>query len=144
MSVVHVNGIQDKEAIIGTARLEKILHFKTTSRGIMAGQDVKDYPKVHPDWYRNKDEQSHVSEANWRYVDVKTKNGKVRQTTMGSKLREREIKEYIDFVVEFSDMFAWLYDELRGIPREMGEHCIFLIPGARPIRQKERKMNPLL
>ena len=31
--------------------------------GIVADQDVKDYLKVPPDWYRNKDEQTHVSEA---------------------------------------------------------------------------------
>ena len=27
------------------------------------------------DWYRNKDEQAHVTEADWKYVDVTTKNG---------------------------------------------------------------------
>jgi hypothetical protein len=43
--------------------LEEPLHFKTTSTGIVAGQDVKNYPKVLPYWYRNKDDQTHVSEA---------------------------------------------------------------------------------
>ena len=45
---------------------------------------------------------------------------------------------------EFSDTFAWSYNELKGIPREMVEHRIPLIPGAKPIRQKERRMNPQL
>ena len=54
------------------------------------------------------------------------------------------MKEYNDLVYEFSDTFVWSYDELRGIPREMVEHCIPLIPGARPIRQKKRRMNPQL
>ena len=45
---------------------------------------------------------------------------------------------------KLSDIFAWSYDELRGIPRKMVEHCIPLIPGARPIRQKERRTNPQL
>ena len=34
--------------------------------------------------------------------------------------------------------------ELKGIPRKMVEHCIPLIPGAKPVRQKERRMNPQL
>ena len=146
VSLVHVDEIQDEEAIVETVRLEEPspLHFKTTSTEIVVGQDVKDFPKVPPDWYRNKDEQTHMSEADWKYVDVTTNNGKVRQIKMGSKLEEKEIKEYSELVDEFSDTFAWSYDELRGIPREMVEHRILLIMDARPIRQKERRMNPQL
>jgi hypothetical protein len=110
----------------------------------VACQDIKDYPKVPSDWYKNKDGQTHVSEVNWRYVDVKTKNKMVRQMKMGSKLGEKEIKEYNDLVDEFSDTFAWSYDELRGILREMVKYLIIFIPGARPIRQNERKMNSQL
>ena len=82
-----------------------------------------------------------MTEADWKYVDVATKNGKVRQMKMGSQLGEKEIKEYSDLVDEFSDTFAWLYNELTGIPREMVEHRISLIPGAMPIRENERKMK---
>ena len=60
---------------------------------------------------------------------------------MGSKLEEKKIKEYSDLVDEFSDTFAWSYDELKGIPREVVKHRISLISCARPIRQKEREMN---
>ena len=55
---------------------------------------------------------------------------------MGSKLEEKEIKEYSELVDECSDTFAWSYDELRGIPRQMVEYCNPLISGARPVRQK--------
>ena len=58
---------------------------------------------------------------------------KIRQIKMGSNLDEEEVKEYSDLVEEFSDTFVWSYDELKGIPREMVEHRIPLIPGARPI-----------
>ena len=61
---------------------------------------------------------------------------------MGFQLEEKEIKEYSELVDEFSDTFAWSYYELKEIPREMVEHCIPLISGARPIRQMERRMNP--
>ena len=58
---------------------------------------------------------------------------KIRQIKMVSNLDEEEVKEYSDLVEEFSDTFVWSYDELKGIPREMVEHHIPLIPGARPI-----------
>jgi hypothetical protein len=83
VSLVHVDETQDEEAIIEASRLEEPLHFKTTSTGIMPSQDVRDYPKVPPDWYRNKDEQTHVLEADWRYMDVKLKNDKVQQMKIG-------------------------------------------------------------
>ena len=54
-------------------KLEEPLHFKTTYTRIVVGQDVKDYSKVPADWYRNNDGQVHVTEANWKYVDVMTK-----------------------------------------------------------------------
>ena len=134
VSLIYVDGTHDEEAIVEAARLEEPLHFKTTSMGIVVGQDVKDFPKMPPDWYRNKDEQTHVLEADWKYVDVTTRNENVRQMKMGSKLEEKKIKEYSELVDEFGDTFAWSYDELRGISRELVEHCIPLISGARPIK----------
>ena len=56
-------------------KLEEPLHFKTMSTGIVVGQDVKDYPKIPTDWYRNKDEQVHVTEADWNYVDFPIRVG---------------------------------------------------------------------
>ncbi len=63
---------------------------------------------------------------------------------MGSKLGDEHIREYSELIDEFSDTFAWSYVELKGIPREMVEHRIPLIPGAKSVRQKERRMNPQL
>ena len=65
------------------------------------------------------------------------KDGKIRPMKMGSKLDEKEIKEYSDLINEFSDTFAWTYDELNGIPREMVKHRIPLVPGSKPVRQKK-------
>jgi hypothetical protein len=48
-----------------------------------------------------------VSEADWKYVNVKTKSGKVMHMKMGSKLEERKIKENSKLVDKFSDTFAW-------------------------------------
>ena len=105
---------------------------------------MKDYYDVPLDWYKNIEEQTRVIEGDWKYVDVKMKNDKVRQMKMGSKLGKKEIRKYSDLIDEFSETFAWSYDELKGIPREMVEHRIPLIPDAKPVRQKERRMNPQL
>ena len=83
---MHVDGTQYEKVIIVAAKLEEPLHFKTISSGIIVDQHVKDYPKVPPDWYKNTTEQTHVSEADWKYMDVKIKNAKVRQMKIGSKL----------------------------------------------------------
>ena len=133
MGIVYVDGSHDKEAIVEAARLEELLHFKTTSTGIMVRQYVKDYLKVSSYWYKNKYEQTHVSEADWKYMDVKTRNRKDRQMKMVSNLEEKNIYIYSDLVDEFSDTFVWSYDKLKEISREMVEHHIPLIPGARPI-----------
>ena len=85
-----------------------------------------------------------MSEADWKYADVKMKNEKIRQMKMVSKLGEEEIKEYSNLVDEFNNTFAWSYDELKDIPSEMVEHQIHLVPSVRPIRQNERRMNPQL
>ena len=77
-----------------------------------------DYPKVLPDWYRNKEEQTHVFEGDWKYVDVNMKNGKVMQMKMGFNLEEKEIRDYSELVDEFSATFAWSYDELNIITRD--------------------------
>ena len=77
-------------------------------------------------------------EADWKYVDGKTKNGKVRQMKMGFKLEEKEIKKYSENVDEFSDSFAWSYDELRGILREMVEHHSFDSRVLDPLDQRKK------
>lgn len=144
VSLVHVDGTQDEEVMLELAKLEKPLYFKITSNGFVVGHDVKDYPKVPPDLYRNMEEHTHVLEADWKYVDVWMRSGKLKQMKMGSKLEEKKIRKYGELVDEFSDTFVWSYDEIKGIPREMVDHRIPLIPSSRPIRQKERKMNPQL
>jgi hypothetical protein len=43
--------------------------------------------------------------------------------------------------MEYRDIFTWSYRDLKGIPPEVAQHTIPLIPGAKLIRQKERHMN---
>lgn len=62
--------MQEVEVLPEGALLENPLHFKTTSMGITAGENVMDYPYVPADWYRKTTEQSHVAESVWKCVEV--------------------------------------------------------------------------
>ena len=62
VSLVHVDGTQDEEAMLKLSKLEPALHFKTTSTGIIVGHDVKDYPNVPNDWFRETEEQIRMVE----------------------------------------------------------------------------------
>jgi hypothetical protein len=39
-------------------------------------------------------------------------------------------------LIEYRDVFAWSYKELKGIPREVCEHKIELMVNLQPIKQK--------
>ena len=45
------------------------------------------------------------------------------------------------FFMGFSSTFAWSYKDLKGIPPEVCEHHIILEEGAKPIRQRQRRLN---
>jgi hypothetical protein len=45
-------------------------------------------------------------------------------------------------LMEYKDVFAWSYKELKGIPREVCEHKIELMVNVQPIKQKQYRMNP--
>ena len=45
---------------------------------------------------------------------------------------------------EFSDVFAWEYSDLKGFDPQLAQHTIELESTAKPIRQKQRPINPRL
>lgn len=121
-----------------------LLKFKTGSSGITAGEDVVSYPQVPADWYRDNNEQSHVVEEDWKFVTIEFEGEEPRQMRMGSQLSTLEVQAYSELVREYRDVFAWSYKDLKGIPPEIVEHRIPLLPNTIPVRQKERRMNPQL
>ena len=141
---VHVDDTLKIEVLPDKSLLDNPLHFKTKFTWITVGEDVKDYPYVPPDWYRNTTEQSHVSDSYWKHMEVTTKTDEVKKIKVGVQMLEPEIKAYRTLVEEFNDVFAWSYEELKGISRDMVEHLIPLIFGMRPVRHNERRMNPRL
>jgi hypothetical protein len=39
-----------------------------------------------------------------------------------------------NLLIDYKDVFAWSYKELKGIPREICEHKIQLLANAQPIK----------
>ena len=61
---------------------------------------------------------------------------------VGAQLSLEEREEYRQLFIEFRDIFAWSYEDLKGVPPNVAMHSISLVLGAIPRRQKERRMNP--
>jgi len=74
-------------------------------------------------------------------VDVSYPGEEPQFIKIGSQLSTEETKHYKKLVMEYRDIFAWSYKNLKGIPPKVDQHTIPLIPGAKPICQKERRMN---
>ncbi len=118
------------------------LHFRRTSSGIEVGYNLPIYPLVPNDWYHGPTNPIHVREVDWKKVDVPYLREEPQFIKVSSQLFAEETKQYKNLVMEYCDIFAWSYRDLKGIPTEVAQHTIPLIPGAKPIRQKERRMNP--
>lgn len=134
---MHMDGTQEAEILLDALWLENPLHFKTTSTSITVGEDVKDYPHIPADWYRNTHEQTHVAQADWKQVEVKT--GEVRQMRMGAQLSNEEVESYKELIGEFSDVFSWSYHDLKGISPEVVEIPFLLFSDGGPFAKRKKK-----
>lgn len=55
---------------------------------------------------------------------------------------DQEIEQATTLFVEYKDVFAWSYKDLKGIPFELGEHKIELLENAKLVKQRPYRMNP--
>ena len=49
---------------------------------------------------------------------------------------------WTEFFRKYKLAFAWTYADLHGILGEIAKHCIVLEEDARPIRQRQHRLNP--
>ena len=59
-----------------------------------------------------------------------------------SDLTSELLKEWLQFFKDTKDVFAWTYKYLKGIPPEICQHQIVLESNAKPVRQRQYRMNP--
>ncbi|CAM6094694.1 unnamed protein product [Calypogeia fissa] len=69
--------------------------------------------------------------------------GEGRKFFIGNSLPSPQEKSIQELLAEYSDVFAWKHEDLIGVNPLLGEHSIDLMLGARSIRQRQHRMNPV-
>ena len=71
--------------------------------------------------------------------------GGVKRPTYVSANLDPQLKiEMVQLLKEFKDCFAWDYDEMPGLRRELVEHKLPIIPGKKPVKQNPRRFAPTI
>ena len=66
----------------------------------------------------------------------------VKVVKIGSQLCPEAKKGLIDLLREYSDMFAWSYQDMPGLDSEIMKHRLSLKPEHPPVKQKLRRTHP--
>ena len=66
----------------------------------------------------------------------------VKEVKIGSQLCIEVKKGLIDLLREYSDVFAWSYQDMPGLDSEIVEHRLPLKPEYPPVKQKLRRTHP--
>ncbi|KAL3684568.1 hypothetical protein R1sor_002590 [Riccia sorocarpa] len=61
---------------------------------------------------------------------------------IGNHLSEEQKKGIIKLLKDYSRVFAWTYEDMKGVPPEICQHNIKLLPSAKPMVQRPYRMNP--
>lgn len=61
---------------------------------------------------------------------------------IGIQNSSSEVDKIIDFCREFSNIIAWTYEDLKVYEKSVVQHTIELVSEVRPVRQKQRPVNP--
>ena len=48
----------------------------------------------------------------------------------------------MDLFCEFKEIFAWSYEDLHGFDPNINQHAIPIKEGEKPVRQRQRPINP--
>jgi hypothetical protein len=63
---------------------------------------------------------------------------------LGAQCSNKEKANFTELLREFQDVFAWSYEDIHGFDIDLIQHAIPIKEGIRPVRQKQRPINPLL
>ena len=74
-------------------------------------------------------------------VDFGTSN-RPKELKIGSSLSLDERSRLINLVRSYLDVFAWSYEDMSGLNPSIVQHHLPILPHARPIKQKLRRMHP--
>ncbi len=66
----------------------------------------------------------------------------VKEVKIGTLFPPEEKEELVHLLKEYVDVFAWSYQDMPGLSSDIVLHKIPLKPGAKPVRQKLRRLKP--
>ena len=118
------------------------LHFRRTTDGIQIGHDLPIYPLVLNDCYHGPTKTIDVQPSKWKEINLAPFDEEPRMIKLGSHLTNEEVEQYKQLLLEFIDVFAWSYTNLKGMPPEIVQHTIPLFSDTKPIRKLQHRMNP--
>ena len=61
---------------------------------------------------------------------------------MAKELPDEEKKAMVSLLTDFRDVFAWSYENMRGLDPQLYQHQIHLNTDAKPVAQRRYRMNP--
>jgi hypothetical protein len=67
-----------------------------------------------------------------------------KNVKIGAKCSDEEKMKFSKILGEFQDVFAWSYEDLHGFYPGLIQHSIPIKEGIKPVRQKQRPINPAL
>ena len=65
-----------------------------------------------------------------------------KEIRIGSSLSHDERSRLIDLLKSYLDVFAWSYEDISGLDSSIVQHHLPIIPHARPVKQKLRRLHP--
>ncbi|RDY13950.1 hypothetical protein CR513_01041, partial [Mucuna pruriens] len=69
-------------------------------------------------------------------------NVSLQEGAKGRELPPDLRAKLIELLKEYADVFAWSYQDMPGLDREIVEHKLPLLPRSTPVRQQLRRMRP--
>jgi hypothetical protein len=70
------------------------------------------------------------------------REGETKNIQISKHLSRQEQRAWQRFFTKHVSVFAWSYKDLKDIPPEICEHHIHLVKGTKPVRQRQRRLNP--
>ena len=65
-----------------------------------------------------------------------------RELKIGTSLSPDKRSRLIDLLRSYLDVFAWSYEDMSGLDPSIAQHHLPILPHARPIKQKLRRLHP--
>jgi hypothetical protein len=122
----ELNAYLDEAAVAND--LPPPIYFQRTLEDIQVGHELPILPSTPNDWYQGSANRVHVPQADWKGIDIAYLQKKLKNIKRG---------------VKYTRLFWEIREVLTssGIPPELTEYRILLLPGTRPLQQKGYRLD---